>query len=101
MESKEYAWEWVTASKVVARGACDLLFAKLIPSASATSTAVIYNGEDTNGEIVVPFRTAQSRQADFKPPKPIYCRRGLYVACTANVRGVFVQWRELGHEKEG
>lgn len=96
MESKEYSWNWVTADQLISHGPAELLYAKLIPSAAATSTATIYDGENTSGDIVVAFRTAQSRQADLKPPKPVYCRRGIFVDAIANVKGVFVQWRQLG-----
>lgn len=95
MESKEYSWAWVTADICLSHGPCELLYAKFIPSASATSTATIYDGEDTTGTKIVEFRTAQSRQADLRPPKPVYCRHGLYVDALANVKGVFVQWREV------
>ena len=98
VESKAYSWKWITADELLSHGACELLYALLIPSASATSTATIYDGEDINGEVVVAFRTAQSNQADFSPAKPIYCRRGIFVDTIANVLGVFVQWRELGHK---
>lgn len=97
VESKEYSWKWVTADELLSHGACELLCVKFVPDSSATATCTIYDGENTNGDIIVAFRTAQSRQADFKPAKPVYCRRGLYLDSIANVLGVFVQWRELGH----
>ncbi len=95
-ESKEYSWAWVTADRLLSHGPCELLYAKLVPSSSATATATIYDGENTNGDIIVAFRTATSRQADCRPARPVYCRRGIYVDAIANVLGVFVQWRELG-----
>lgn len=101
VESKAYSWKWVTADELLSHGPCELLCAKFIPSAAATATATIYDGENTSGDIIVAFRTAQSKQADLSPKKPIYCRRGIYVDCIANVRGVFVQWRELGHKEGG
>lgn len=96
MESKEYSWKWVTADELLSHGPCELLYAKFIPSSAATATATIHNGSSTSGQTVVAWRTAQSKQADFTPLEPVYCRQGLYVDGIANVKGVFVQWRELG-----
>ena len=101
VDSKDYSWKWVTADELLSHGPCELLCAKFIPSAAATATATIFNGENIGGETVIAFRTAQSRQADLSPLKPIYCRRGIYVQCIANVKGVFVQWQELGHKAGG
>lgn len=95
MESKDYSWKWVTADELLSHGPCEVFYGKFIPSSSATATATIYDGENTSGKVVVAFRTAQSRQADFAPPVPVYCRQGLYVDGIANVKGVFVLWREL------
>ncbi len=89
------SWAWVTTDKIVSEGPAELLYAMLIPSSSATSTATIYQGETTDGKIVVAFRTAESRQAVFYPPEPVRCEQGLFVDVIANVKGVFVQWREL------
>jgi len=97
-ESKQYSWAWVTADRLLSHGACELLYALFVPSSSSTATATIYDGENTLGEVLVAFRAAQSNQANFSPAKPVYCRRGLFVDCIANVKGVFVQWRELGHK---
>ena len=99
MESKEYSWAWVTADRVLSHGACELLYAKFVPSSSATATATIYDGENATGDIIVAFRTAESRQADITPLQPVYCRRGLFIDSIANAKGVFVQWRELGSPK--
>lgn len=96
MESKEYSWKWVTADELLSHGPAELLYALFVPSAAATSTATIYNGENTSGETVVAFRTAQSKQVPFSPKAPVYCRGGLFIDDIANVKGIFVQWRELG-----
>ena len=95
MESKDYSWKWVTADEILTKGPCEILYAIFIPSSSATSTATIFTGEDTAGTTVVAFRTAQSRQSEFNPPQPAYCERGLFVDDIANVKGVFVMWRNL------
>jgi len=94
-ESKEYSWAWVTADRLLTDKECELVYALLVPSSSATCRARIYDGENTSGDTVVDLRTAQSNPVPFKP-EPVYCRRGLYVDCvTDNVLGVFVQWRHL------
>ena len=101
MEEKsiEYSWKWVTADELLEKLSCELLYAELVPDAQGSSTAVIYNGENTNGQIVISFRGNGGYHTAFKPSKPVYCRRGLYVDVVANVRGILVQWRVLEHEK--
>jgi len=100
MDSKEYSWKWITASELLSRSACDLIDAHLVPDAAGTSTAEYYNGEDDNGELIIKTRIAASQHCDLHPTVPIYCRRGLYVKVTANVRGILVQWR-VRSSKEG
>lgn len=96
MESKELSWAWVTADRLLSHGPAEIHCALMVPSGGGTSTADIYDGEDTKGDKVVGLRTAQSNAAPFSPKEPVYCRRGIYVDCKAIVLGVFVQWRELG-----
>ncbi len=95
MREKGYSWAWVTVDKVLSEGPAEILFSMLIPSSSATSTATLYNGKTTDGRIVVALRTAESRQAVFSPPEPVRCEQGIFVNAIANVKGLFVQWREL------
>ena len=101
VKSIQYRWAWVTKDSVLSRGVCELLYALFVPSAAATATLTLYDGENTNGDKIVEFRTAESKGVPFSPKAPIYCRRGLYIDAIANVKGVFVQWRELGQGGEG
>ena len=98
-DTKEYAWKWITASELLCRSACDFLSAHLVPDAAGTATATIYDGEDTNGKIIMRCRTAVSRHCDFDPVIPVYCRRGLYVEIITNTRGILVQWRPRASEE--
>lgn len=99
VESKKYSWAWVTASRLLSHGACEFIYACLVPSA-ATTDSILYDGENTSGDAIIILKAATVRIMPFSPKKPIYCRRGLYVDVGSSVTGCFVQWRELGH-KEG
>lgn len=96
MEGKDYAWKWVTADECLCKTICEFLGSHHVPSTAGTSTIDIYNGVDTGGEVIVKCRTAESRATPFHPPKPVYCRNGLYIDIKANCLGVFVMWRVLG-----
>ncbi|MBA7481121.1 hypothetical protein ES707_16591 [subsurface metagenome] len=98
--AKEYAWKWITASELLCRSACDLVDAHLVPDAAGFATAVFYNGEDTNGEIILSARVLGITHCDLHPNVPIYCRRGLYIDIVTNTRGILVQWRPRA-SKEG
>lgn len=96
VESKAYSWKWVTSDELLSKVPCELIFTHHVPSTAGTSTVNFYNGEDNSGDLIIQCRTAESRATVFAPPKPVYCRRGLYVDIKANCLGVFVMWRELG-----
>ena len=100
MESKEISWAWVTADRLLSHGPCELLYAHLVVSA-ADAVSYLYDGENTGGDKIVTLESAAITGLNFNPPKPIYCRRGLYVDKGTNVTGIFVQWRELGHKEGG
>lgn len=101
MDSKAYSWKFITADELLSHGPCELLYALLVPSGAGTCTATLYNGENTSGEKIVDFRCAESKEQEFNPPQPVYCRLGLYFDALTIVKGIFVQWRELGHEAGG
>ena len=98
MESIEHSWAWVTGDRLLSHGACELLFAYLVVAAASTDSH-IYDGENTTGDKIVTLESAAVTGHPFKPPLPIYCRKGLYVDVGTNVTGIFVQWRELGGVK--
>lgn len=93
-ESCRYSWAWLTADQLLSHGPCELLFAHLVVSAASTDTH-LYDGDNTKGSKVVTLESEAVSGLTFKPPVPIYCRRGLYVDIGSNVTGLFIQWREL------
>jgi len=93
-ESKEYSWEYVTADKVVESGPCELLYARLVCSASTTDSA-IYSGTNTSGRKITDLKVAVVTDQEFRPPVPVYCDAGFYVDVGTSVSGILVQWRKL------
>lgn len=100
MDSQEYSWAWITADRLLSRGPCELIAAYLVVSAASTDTH-LYDGENTSGDKIVTLESAAVTGHPFKPPVPIYCRRGLFADIGTNVTGLFVQWRELPLRKAG
>lgn len=96
--SKAYAWRWCEKDQVLTRSPCELVYAHLVVSAASTDS-YLYDGENTSGEKIVPLVAAAVTGLEFRPPVPIYCRRGLFVDVGTNVTGILVQWRELGFDK--
>lgn len=94
MESKEYSWAYVTEDRLLTAKDCELIFAYLVPSAATTDSA-IYNGENTTGDKIIDFKSAAVTGHPFRPPVPVYCRKGLYVDVGTSVSGIFVMWRNL------
>lgn len=94
MESKEYSWAYVTSSRLLSDGPCELVYAYLVPSTATTDT-VLYNGRNTSGEVIVTLKAAVITGHRFTPRVPVYCDKGIYVSLSANASGIFVQWRNL------
>jgi len=81
-DSRSVSRQWVTAD------------AYLVPSA-AGADVTLYDGENNTGDLIVTLKSAAVTGHKFKPPVPIYCRKGLYVDIGSNVTGVLVMWRGL------
>lgn len=94
MDSRDYSWIHVTASRVLSTGPCELLYASIAVGAS-NNKATFYNGVGTNNDIVVILEAQTRTSTPFDPPVPVYCHKGLYVSLSSNVDGLFVLWREL------
>lgn len=94
MESKQYSWAWVTADQLLSHGPCELVYVYAVPDTAASATVDIYNGESSAGDKILGLKTAELRPLSIKP-EPIYCRKGLYIDILTNIKGIFVQWREL------
>jgi hypothetical protein len=92
--SKDYSWAYVDVSRKLSDGPCELVFAYLVPSAATTDT-VLYNGRNAQGGVITTLKVAVVTGHKFKPPVPVYCEKGLYIAVGTSVSGVFVQWRNL------
>lgn len=95
MESKEYSWAFAVKSRVLSHGPCELVFAHLSAEAAHDDTNV-YDGENNQGILMVIMESGLKESVPFAPKEPVYCKRGIYIEITdGNVKGVFVQWREL------
>ena len=92
--SSDYSWEFVTASKCLAQNRCELVYARLIPSAAETDAA-LYAGRDTNGKLITTMATAVITDDEFAPAVPIYCAEGLYCYMGTHATGILVIWRNL------
>ncbi len=98
-DSKVYSWKWVTAAEILSKSACDLLYIKVMPS-GGTCDVDIYDGENTNGTLIVTMNSEFITNCELLPKEPIYCRRGLYIDDLTAITGVLVQWR-VRSSKEG
>jgi len=93
-ESKKYNWAWVTVDTCLTQRPCELVYANLVVSAASTDS-YLYDGADTNGDKIVPLKSAAVTNMEFRPMVPIYCKKGLFVDVGTSVTGILVQWRNL------
>lgn len=100
-DSKEYSWKWLTASELLCRTACDLTYVLMTSLTDAATSITLRDGEDATGRVIAVIETLASRSFEFRPAKPIYCRRGLYYENNAVVAepGCLVQWRPRASEE--
>ena len=94
LTSKDYSWSWVTASRVLSHGPCELVYAYLVPSGEETAT-ILYSGTNTYGDEIVVLESATVTGLPFEPPVPVYCEKGLYITIANSTTGVFVMWHDL------
>ena len=96
--NKNVAWMWVTSDTLLSDKPCWLYYAYLVVSAASIDSA-LYNGIDTSGDKIVTLKSAAITGHEFRPPKPIYCSKGLYVDIGTSVTGIFVQYELEETEK--
>lgn len=96
--SKNVAWMWVTSDTLLSERPCWLHYAYLVVSAASTDSA-LYDGISTSGDKIVTLKSAAVTGHVFKPPKPVYCSKGLYVDVGTSVTGIFVQYELEETEK--
>ena len=97
MESKDYSWAWVTTDRCLSNGPCELLYAQAVSDGGEIKDTILYDGENTNGELLANLQKGKEGNITLSPKVPVYCHRGLYALIGSSTEGVFVQWRELGH----
>jgi hypothetical protein len=91
MHNRNIQWAYVTADRLLADKACWLHWAYLVVSAASTDSA-LYDGHDANGRKLTDLKSAAVTGHEFKPPKPLFCRQGLFVDVGTNVSGIFVEY---------
>ena len=91
MHDKSVQSKYVTADELLAQGPCWLHYAYLVVSAASTDSA-LYDGTNTSGRKITDLVSAAVTGHEFRPAKPAYCSRGLYVDVGTNVSGIFVEW---------
>ena len=91
--NKNIQWELLAADRLLSSKPCWLHSAFLVVSAASTDS-YLYDGHDTGGKKIIVLEAALATTYAFKPPKPLYCKQGLYVDVGSNVTAIFVQWEE-------
>lgn len=93
-DAKEYSWKWVTGDELLSKRACEICVVALTCDGD-NCYATIYDGENTNGDIVAVLRALGNGTCQVAIHHHIYCRRGLYIALEGDhCTGMLVQWLE-------
>lgn len=64
------------------------------------SAAVLYDGQDANGDTKVNMAAGQGAERAIAPPVPLYFGRGIFVSAPSGGGGLTVQWRELPQQAQ-
>jgi hypothetical protein len=105
LETMEDYWKMlehdlVAADKKVCNRPCYLYAAQLVSNTSGASTAVIRDGHDTSGEVVVDLAALTSSNDPRRWDPPIYFKKGLFVDIGTNVTSVLVHYLPERPKKE-
>jgi len=71
----------------------------LVANSSGASTVTVYDGVNTNGDVIDGFSPAQSKADRHPPDRGIILRRGLYVALGSNVDAFTVYYQPTPRDK--
>jgi hypothetical protein len=93
MYSKDVQSKFFTADAKISTKPCWLHYAQIVPAGAVTDTSM-YDGHNTNGELIFTLNSAVATIQPFRPAKPVYCKKGLYLDIGSNTTGVFIQWEE-------
>ena len=98
---KDYAArKWVTAAELLTTQPCELLYAQAVSDGGQIKDTIVYDGENTTGELLINLQIGTKGNVTFSPKEPVKCQRGLYVAIGSSTEGVFVMWRNLPRKPE-
>jgi len=88
------ARKWITKSETLTPLPCELIYAQAVSDGGEIKDTVIYDGENTRGEIILNCQMGTNGNITLSPPEPIKCRHGLYVNFGSSTEGVLMMWRE-------
>lgn len=98
MEKDYAAKEWVTATRLVSSDPCELVYAKAVSDGGEIKDTLLYDGENTNGDLIINLQQGQGGNITLSPPEPIKCQKGLYVVIGDNTEGAFLMWRPISYK---
>lgn len=99
MEGRQFAWDNISASRLVCKTACELHFA-ILTAGSSNSYATFYDGENTNGRKIAKVEVNEYPSEKVHFGKGIYCESGLYVELESGMDEVLVQYLPLPKHRE-
>ena len=97
MAEKYAQWKWVTASEKMTTTPCELIYAQAVSDGGEIKDTILYDGENTNGDIIINLQKGNTGNITFSPKTPVKCQKGLYVSIGSSIEGVLVEWRSLSY----
>lgn len=97
IDSKEISSMRVTDSQLITPHSADLIQI-VVTHSTGTAQWRVYDGEDTNGDLVLDMKTQYTRSFEF--PHGMYMRRGIYFYRDTKVQSALFRWRNRP-SKEG
>jgi hypothetical protein len=93
--------DWVTCERIYShffladeiffKGPCWLLSVAMNTTSAGVGRVRIYDGTDTNGDVIFELQCPADNHKHLKFSYPVYLRHGLYLNNVQNMRAGFVQ----------
>lgn len=92
--SKSCSIRRLTASGVVSARPCYVFFISSCPNnGGLVYEGAVHNGETSSAEVLIDIKGLYGQNKD-NPPLPMYFNKGIYLALTANLTSITIQYFE-------
>ena len=92
--AKSASWRWVTASEIVTRNPCILVYLILTAKGNACSLT-LHDGVDTSAPTIVTLETTAAQSRPYAFHGHVMTQHGLYANLSGDVLGILICYHDV------